>query len=91
MQVVHQFGQFPGVVQVGLVVEFGRLLHPGQIGAGAEVAPAPAQQQKAQVGVGGHLVQCQDQFADHLRIEGVVLVFATEPEGGEAARVLEQF
>ena len=37
-EVVHQLRQFPGVIQVGVVIELGRLLHPGQISAGADLA-----------------------------------------------------
>ena len=90
-QVVHQLGQVAGVVEVGVVVELGRLLHPGQIGPGAEMLAAPAQHQKAQGRVGLYGFQSQDQLADHLGIEGVVLLLAAQPQGGKAPGVGVQF
>ncbi|MNC59040.1 hypothetical protein D3C75_1088180 [compost metagenome] len=74
-QVVHQFGQLAGIVEVGAVIQRRRLLHPGQVGTGAEVPATAAQQDEAQAGVGAELVDGQNQLADHLRVEGVVLVF----------------
>lgn len=74
MQGVHQLAQFVGIIQVGVEVQLRRLLHPGQVGTGAEVPATAAQQHKAQAGVFGQLVDGHDQLADHLRIEGVVLV-----------------
>ena len=90
-QVVHQLGQVARVIQVGVVVEFGRLLHPGQIGPGAEMLAASAQQQKAQRAIALNLIKRDDQFLDHLGVKGVVLLLATQPQGGETPRVGVQF
>jgi len=59
-QVVHQFGQMAGVVEIGVVVEFGRLLHPGQIGTGTEMLAAPAQYQKTHGWICLHGLQSKD-------------------------------
>ncbi|MNY57111.1 hypothetical protein D3C86_1932670 [compost metagenome] len=48
------------------------------------------QQEEAQALVGLHLIEGEDQLADHLGVEGVVLVGAVEPEGGETAGVCFQ-
>ncbi|MNG17039.1 hypothetical protein D3C84_1009970 [compost metagenome] len=90
-QVVHQLRQFPGVVQIGVVIEFGRLLHPRQVGAGTEMLATSAHQQKAQAGVGRDLVQREDQLTDHLGVERVVLFFPAEPQSRETTRVGLQF
>src|SRR5690606_30414004 len=87
VEVVHQLGQLAGVIQVGVVVQPGAGLHPGQVGTGGEVPAAAAQQQEAQALVGADQVDGEDQLADHLGVEGVVLVRAVQPQGGEAARV----
>src|SRR5690606_11131703 len=76
--------------EVGLVVEAGGLLHPGQVGTGGEVFAASAQQQEAQRTIRRHRVEGEDQLADHLGVEGVVLLGAVQPQGGETARVLFQ-
>jgi phage shock protein A len=55
------------------------------------MSAAPAQQQKAQARVTLHGIDGQDQLANHLRIERVVLFRAVQPERGEAAWVMQQF
>ncbi|MCY1188416.1 hypothetical protein D9M73_295230 [compost metagenome] len=67
------------------------MLHPGQVGARAEVFAAATHQQETQVGIARYLVQGEDQFADHLGIERVVLFFTAEPQGGKATGVGQQF
>src|SRR5690606_40768737 len=57
------------------------------VGAGGEMLAASAQQQKTQLGVGIQGFQGGGQLADHLRVEGVVLLGAVQPQGGKAARV----
>lgn len=79
VEVVHQLGQLAGIIQVGVVIELGRSLHPGQVGTGGEVPAAPAQQQEAQGLVGGDRVDGEDQLADHLGVEGVVLLRTVQP------------
>ncbi|MNO02970.1 hypothetical protein D3C81_2235430 [compost metagenome] len=74
-----------------MVIELGRLLHPGQVGAGAEVLAAAAHQQETQAWIGLDLVQRQDQFTNHLGVERVVLGFAAEPERGETTGIGQQF
>ncbi|MNE27657.1 hypothetical protein D3C80_1210750 [compost metagenome] len=87
VETVHQLAQFVSVIEVGGVVELGRLLHPGQVGAGAEVLAAPAQDQQADRRVGLHRGQRGVQLADHLGVEGVVLVGTVQPQGGDAVRI----
>ncbi|MNR30381.1 hypothetical protein D3C85_1478340 [compost metagenome] len=84
VEVVHQLGQLAGVVEVGVVVELGGFLHPGQVRAGGEVPAAAAHDEEAHVGGGLDGVQGEDQLADHPGVEGVVLLRAIEPEGGDA-------
>ncbi|KPY98910.1 hypothetical protein ALO94_200368 [Pseudomonas syringae pv. spinaceae] len=90
-KVVHQLGQLACIVQVGVVVQVRRLLHPGKIGTGTEMPATAADQQEAQACIALHLIQRQDQLADHLRVEGVVLVRAIQPQRGETAWVVKQF
>src|SRR5690606_37944670 len=76
---------------IGLVVERGTLLHPGQISAGGKVPAAAAQYQQAHLVVAADLGQRPVQFGDHLGIEGIVLVRQVEPQRGNPTGVLLQF
>ena len=91
VEAVHQLAQFVGIAEVGGVVKLGGLAHPGQVGAGREVLAAPAQDKEADLRVGLHLGQCGVQLADHLGVEGIVLVGTVQPQGGDAVRILMEF
>ncbi|KAI3480412.1 hypothetical protein L1887_57426 [Cichorium endivia] len=78
-QVVHQFRQLAGVVEVALEVQRRALLHPGQVGAGAEVSAAAAQDDETQARIVGQLIDSDDQFADHQGVERILcLVLGAE-------------
>ncbi|MNY44961.1 hypothetical protein D3C86_1800320 [compost metagenome] len=67
------------------------MLHPGQVGAGAEMLAATAHDQKPKAGVTRDFVEGEDQLADHFGVEGVVLFFTAEPQRGKTTGVGQQF